>query len=68
MAKNPTENISIVIDSNVLSIIDHLSCQLDLSRSQIINRAAKLYLCTQLTKEPAFWETEYRRLQDEGKI
>lgn len=68
MAKNPTENVSIAVDANVLSLVDHLSCALDLTRSQIFNRAVKLYLCTQLTKEPSFWEAEYQRLQKKGKV
>lgn len=68
MAKEPTENISVTITMNMLSILDYYCHQNDLTRSQAINRATRLYLGTSIAKDPSFWEREYQRLEDEGKI
>lgn len=68
MAKEPTENVSWCAPMNLLAIVDHHCCSRDLNRSQVITRAIRSYLATQLAKDKSFWEREYTRLQDEGKI
>lgn len=68
MAKEPTENISVTIPINLLTILDLHCCDADLNRSQAVNRALRLYLGTKIAKDNGFWEREYHRLQSEGKI
>ena len=68
MAKEPTENVSVTIPISMVSILDHFCCQNDLTRSQATTRALRLYLGASMAKEPAFWEREYQRLQEQGKI
>ncbi|MFA6290140.1 MAG: hypothetical protein WC637_00085 [Victivallales bacterium] len=68
MPKEPTENISVTMPINLLQILDHFCCECDLNRSQAIARAVRLYVGTKIAKTPAFWDREYHRLQEEGKI
>jgi len=68
MSKEPTENISVSVPISMVEILDHFCCQNDLNRSQVINRAIRLFLGTKIAKDPAFWDREYQRLQAEGKI
>jgi metal-responsive CopG/Arc/MetJ family transcriptional regulator len=68
MPKEPTENVSVSVPMCLLPILDHYCSENDLSRSQTINRAIRLYLGTKIAKDPLFWEREYQRLQNEGKI
>jgi len=68
MAKEPTENISITVPMYILPILDMYCGEHDLSRSQTVNRAIRLYLGTKKAKDPEFWQQEYQRLQKEGKI
>lgn len=66
--KEPKENISATIPITLLQIADYYGRENDLDRSQIITRALRLYLGTKRAKETSFWNAEYQRLQDEGKI
>lgn len=69
MAKpEPTENVSITMPMNLLHILDYYCRENDLNRTQTINRAVRLYLGTKRARECSFWETEYKRLVEEGKI
>ena len=68
MTKEATDNVSVTMPISMVEILDHHCCQNDLNRSQAINRAVRLYLGTKIAKDPSFWEREYQRLQDEGKI
>jgi len=68
MAKEPTENVSISMPMNLLQILDHICCTDDLTRSQAVNRAVRLWIGSKLIKDPAFWDREYTRLQSEGKL
>jgi len=55
-----TENISISIQSALLSHLDKFCARHDLSRSQVLCRATKAYLAAELAKDPSFWETLYQ--------
>lgn len=68
MAREPKENISITIPMTMLPLLDLHCRENDLERSQVINRAIRLYLGTKIAKLPGFWEREYHRLETEGKI
>ena len=68
MGKEPTENVSITMPITMLEILDHFCGRNDLTRSQATTRALRQYLGASMAKDPAFWEREYHRLQDEGKI
>ena len=68
MVKEPTDNISITMPMNLLSVLDHYCSEADLNRSQAVNRAVRLYLGTKIAKQPEFWQREYARLEQKGKL
>jgi len=68
MAKEPTENISITVPIFLKEIIDYLCLLEDLNRTQFVTRAIKSYVCQMKAKDLSFWESEYKRMQEEGKI
>jgi metal-responsive CopG/Arc/MetJ family transcriptional regulator len=55
-----TENISVSIQSALLSHLDKYCARHDLSRSQVICRATKAFLASKLAEDPAFWERVYQ--------
>jgi len=68
MSKEPTENISITVSMGLLSILDYFCKEADLTRSQAVNRAIRLYISSKIAKENSFWERIYARFEKEGKI
>lgn len=67
-SKEPTDNISITMPMNLLSVLDHYCAEADLNRSQAVCRAVRLYLGTKIAKQPEFWQREYARLDSQGKL
>lgn len=68
LIKEATENISITIPIFLKEIIDYLCITEDLNRTQFITRAIKSYVCHKKAFDLRFWEEEYKRMQEEGKI
>lgn len=66
--KDPTENVSVAMPSNLLAVLDHFCREMDLSRSQAINRATRLYIGTKLVKTNSFWDKVYQELVNNGKL
>jgi metal-responsive CopG/Arc/MetJ family transcriptional regulator len=66
--KEPTENISVTMPINLLSILDNFCHESDLNRSQAVCRAVRLYIGTKIARTPAFWQEQYQKLQEQGKI
>jgi metal-responsive CopG/Arc/MetJ family transcriptional regulator len=65
---NPTENISVTIPAQLLAVLDAFCTENDLSRSQMVNRAIRLYLGTKIAKTNEFWAEVYTRMEREGKV
>ena len=68
MGDEPKENVSVTMPISMVEILDHYCRRNDLTRSQVMTRAARHFLAVSMAKDPAFWEREYHRLQAEGKI
>lgn len=68
VSKVATENISVTVPIDLLELFDLYCSEADLNRSQAVNRAIRLYLATKICKEPTFWQEQYKRFQDKGKI
>lgn len=63
-----TAAVTINIELTLLAILKYYCRENDLSMTQVLKRAARLYLGTKRAKEASYWAQEYQRLVNEGKI
>lgn len=62
------ENVSITIPVSLLEIADEFCRRSDLTRSQMVGRAIRLYLGTKISRHPLFWKELSAGFEAEGKI
>lgn len=65
---SPSENVSISIQGSVLNRLDKYCQQRDLTRSQVVSRAVKMLLASEMAKDPCFWDAVYDRFGADGKL
>lgn len=59
MTNNTTENISISIKTSLLHRTDRFCSRHELQRSQVVAKALKRFLASELADDPAFWDHIY---------
>jgi hypothetical protein len=62
------ENVTVSLPSSILAMLDHYCHEKDLTRSQAIGRAARLYLATKITQSATFWDEAYQKMTEHGKL
>lgn len=67
MPKNGKEGITVSLDADLIAVIDYVAGRLDVSRSQFIKDASKMYIAVQLSEQPEFWDRVYHGVNNRTK-
>jgi hypothetical protein len=52
----------------LVALVDQHCKDADLTRSQMIGRAVRLYLASKIAKDNVFWIEQYQKAEEAGKL
>jgi hypothetical protein len=63
-----TDSLTVNLNQNLLERLSRHCFRTELTKSQVVSMALKRFLAAELAMDPAFWDTLYDKVDNEGKL